>query len=102
MEHNSDSDTVGKIYGISKFAEFPLNVDDNWQENSSQSRVTNTTEESPYLIKKHTQIAEFSVVTPEQSKHIKLVDMAILSMILQGDLDLTAYLHEVLRTNKPD
>ena len=27
-------------------------------------RVTNTTE-SPYLIKKHTQIAEFSVVTPE-------------------------------------
>ena len=29
-------------------------------------RVTNTTE-SPYLIKKHTQIAEFSVGTPEQS-----------------------------------
>ena len=28
-------------------------------------RVTNTTE-SPYLIKKHTQIAEFSAVTPEQ------------------------------------
>ena len=27
-------------------------------------RVTNTTE-SPYLIKKHTQIAEFSVVTPQ-------------------------------------
>ena len=52
-------------------------------------RVTNTTE-SPNLIKKHTQIAEFSVVTPEQSKHIKPVDMAILSMIPQGDLDVTA------------
>ena len=35
-------------------------------------RVTTTTE-SAYLIKKHTQIAEFSVVTPEQSKHIKPV-----------------------------
>ena len=62
-------------------------------------RVTNTTE-SAYLIKKHTQIAKFSVVTPEQSKHIKPVDMAILSMIPQGDPDLTAYLNELLRTNK--
>ena len=63
-------------------------------------RVTNTTE-SPYLIKKHTQIAEFSVVTPEQSKHIKPVDMAILSMIPQDDPDLIAHLNELLRTNKP-
>ena len=53
-------------------------------------RVTNTTE-SPYLIKKHTQVAEFSVVTPEHSKHIKPVEIAILSMIPQGDPDLTAY-----------
>ena len=64
-------------------------------------RVTNTTE-SPYLIKKHTQIAEISVVTPQQFKHIKPVDGAILSMIPQGDLDLTAYLYELLRTNKPE
>ena len=64
-------------------------------------RVTKTTE-SPYLIKKHTQIAEFSVVTPEQSKHIKPVDMATLNMIPQGDLDLTAYLNELLRTKKPE
>ena len=64
-------------------------------------RVTNTTE-TPYLIKKHTQIAEFSVVTPEQSKHIKPVDMAILSMIPQGDPDMTAYLNELLRTNKSE
>ena len=64
-------------------------------------RVTNTTE-SPYLIKKHTQIAEFAVVTPQQSKHIKPVDMAILSMIPRGDPDLTAYLNELLRTNKPE
>ena len=64
-------------------------------------RVTKTTE-SPYLIKKHTEIAEFPVVTPEESKHIKPVDMAILSMIPQGDLDLTAYLNELLRKNKPE
>ena len=64
-------------------------------------RVTNTTE-SPYPIRKHTQIAEFSVVTPEQSKHIKPVYMAILNMIPQGDPDLTAYLIELLRTNKPE
>ena len=64
-------------------------------------RVTNTTE-LRYLIKKHTKIAEFFVVTPEQSKHVKPVDMAILSMIPQGDLDLTAYLNELLRTNKPE
>ena len=64
-------------------------------------RVTNTTE-SPYLNKKHRQIAEFSVVTPEQSKHIKPVVMAILSMISQDDPDLTAYLNELLRTSKPE
>ena len=64
-------------------------------------RVTITTE-SPYLIGKKTQIAEFSVVTPEQSKHIKRVDMAIRSMIPQGDPDLTTYLNELLRTNKPE
>ena len=42
------------------------------------------------------------MVTPEQSKHIKPVDMAILSMIPQDDLDLTAYPNELLRTNKPE
>ena len=64
-------------------------------------RVTNTTD-TPYLIKKYTQIAEFSVVTLEQSKHIKPVDKAILSMIPQGNPDLTAYQNELLRTNKPE
>ena len=53
-------------------------------------------------MKKHTQIAEFSVVLPEQSKHIKTVDKAILSMIPQGDPSLTAYLVELLRKNKPE
>ena len=64
-------------------------------------RVTNTTE-SPYTINKNTQIAEFSVVTPEQSKFIKPVDMAILSMLPEGDPDLITYLTELVRTNKSD
>ena len=82
-----------------KFADFPLNVDK--IDKNIAVRVTNTTK-SPYVIKKHTHIAEFSVVTPEQSKHIKPVEMAILSKIPQGDPDLTAYLNELLRTNKPE
>ena len=64
-------------------------------------RVTNTTE-SPYTINKNTQIAEFSVVTPEQSKFIKPVDMAILRVIPEGDPDLVTYLTELLRTNERD
>ena len=58
-------------------------------------RVTNTTE-SPYTINKNTQIAEFSVLTPEQSKFIKPVDTAILSMIPEGDPDLVTYMTELL------
>ena len=41
------------------------------------------------------------MVTSEQSKHIKPVDMVILSMIPQDDPHLTAYLNELLRTSKP-
>ena len=64
-------------------------------------RVTNTTE-SPYTINKNTQIAEFSVVTPEQSEFIKPVDTAIFSMSREDDPDLITYLAELLRRNKPD
>ena len=64
-------------------------------------RITNTMG-SPYSIKKNTQIAELSVVTPEQSKFIRPVDTAILSMIPEGDPDLTTYVNELLRTKKPE
>ena len=62
-------------------------------------RVTDTTE-SPFTINKDTQIAEFSVVTPEHSKFIKPVDTAILNMSLECDPDLVTILTELLRTNK--
>ena len=49
--------------------------------------VTNKTE-PPYKTNKNTQVAELFVGTPEQSKFIKPVDTAILSMIPEGDTDL--------------
>ena len=64
-------------------------------------RITNTTE-APYLIKKNSQTAELSVVTREQSKFIGPVDTTILSMIPERDPDLTTYLSESLKTNKPE
>ena len=63
-------------------------------------RVANTTD-SPYTIK-NTQITDFFVVTPEQSKFIKTVDTAVFKMIPQGDADPTNYLTELVRANKPD
>ena len=77
----------------------PFNFNNNRQKKAV--RVTNTTE-SPYTINKNIQIADFSAVTPEQSKFIKPVDKAILSMIPEGQPDLIDHLTEVLRTNKPD
>ena len=64
-------------------------------------RVTNTSE-SPYTLKKNTQIADFAVLTPEQSKFIKPVDTAILQMMPSDDPDLTIYLNELLKSNKQD
>ena len=64
-------------------------------------RVSNTTI-SPYTINKNTRIADFSVVTPDQSKFSRPVDTAFLNKIPEGAPDLTTYLNEILRTNKPD
>ena len=103
--HPSKWNTTGTVTPLEKFSETASVLVSHSMSTINDKRiavrVTNTTE-SPYLIKKHTQIAQFSVVTPEQSKHIKPVDMAILSMIPQGDPDLTAYLIELLKTNKSE
>ena len=105
IDHPSKWKTTGTVTPLEKFTETAsLLISHSMStiiDKRIAVRVTNTTE-SPYLIKKHMQIAEFSVVTPEQSKHIKPVDMAILSMIPQDDPDLTSYLNELLRTNRPE
>ena len=105
IDHPSKWNTTGTVTPLEKFTEAAnLLISHSMStiiDKRIAVRVTNTTE-SPYLFKKHTQIADFSVVTPEQSKHIKPVDMAILSMIPQDDPDLTAYLNELLRASKPE
>ena len=103
-DHPSEWNTTGTVTTLEKFTERAnLLISHSMSPKIGKrkaARVINTTE-SPYLTKKNTEIAEFSVVTPKQSKHVQPVDMAILSINPQGDLDLTAYLNELLRTNKP-
>ena len=105
IDHPSKWNTTGTVTPLEKFTEtVSLLISHSMSTTIDKRiavRVTNTTE-SPYLIEKHTQIAEFSIVTPQQSKHIKPVDIAILSMIPQDDPDLTAYINELLRTSKPE
>ena len=105
IDHPSKWSTTGTVTPLEKFTETASLLISHSMSTIIDKRKTfrcAISTESPYFINKHTQIAEFSVVTPEQSKHIKPVDMAILSMIPQGDPDLTAYLNELLRTNKPE
>ena len=105
VDHSSEWNTTGTVTPVEKFTEAASLIISHSMstiiDRKRAVRVTNTTE-SPYTINKKTQIAEFSVLTPEQSKFIKPVDTAILSMILEGDPDLVTYLTELLRTNKPD
>ena len=105
VDHVSEWKTTGTVTPVEKFTETAsLLISHSMStiiDRKIAVRVTNTTE-SLYTINKNTQIAEFSVVTPEQSKFIKPVDMAVLSMIPERDPDLITYLTELLRTNKPD
>ena len=105
VDHTSEWNTKGTVTPVEKFTETARLIISHSMstiiDRKIAVRVTNTME-SPYTINKNTQIAEFSVVTPEQSKFIKPVDMAILSMIPEGHPDLITYLTELLRTNKQD
>ena len=95
IDHPSKWITTGTVTPLEKFTETASLLISHSMSTMIEMRiavrVTNTTA-SPYIIKKQTQVSEFSVVTPEQSKHIKPVDMAILRMIPQGVPDLPAYL----------
>ena len=105
VDHVSEWDTTGTVTPVEKFTETTSLIISHSMSTITDRKiavgVTNTTE-LLYTINKNTQVAEFSVVTPEQSKFIKPVDMAILSMIPQGDPDLITYLTELLQTNKHD
>ena len=105
VDHVAEWNTTGTVTPVEKITETASLILSHSMstiiDRNIAARVTNTTE-SPYTINKNTQIAEFSEVTPEQSKFIKPVDMAILSMIPEGDPDLITYLTDLLRTNKPE
>ena len=105
VDHVLEWNTTGTVTPVEKFTETAsLLISHSMStiiDRKIAVRVTNTTE-SPYKINKNTQIAEFSIVTPEQSKFIKPVDMAVLSMIPEGDPDLITYLTALFRTKKAD
>ena len=105
VDHVSECNTTGTVTPVEKFTETASPIISHSMSTITDRKiavkVTKTTD-LPYTINKNTQIAEFSVVTPEQSKFIKPVDMAILSMIPEDGPDLITYLTELLRTKKPD
>ena len=105
VDHLSEWNTSGTVTLVEKFTEAASLIISHSMstiiDRKKAVRVTNTTE-SPYKINKNTQFAEFSVVTPEQSKFIKPVETALLSMIAEGDPDLVTYPTELLRTKTPD
>ena len=81
VDHPSKWNTTGTVTPLEKFTEIASLLISHSTSTITDKRIAvrlTSTTESPYLIKTHTQIAEFFVVTPEQSKHIKPVDMAIL------------------------
>ena len=105
VDHVSEWNTTGTVTPVEKFTEAAsLIISPSIStiiDRKIAVGVTNTTD-LPYTINKNTQIAEFSVVTSEQSKFIKPVDLTIPSMNPEGDRELTTYLTELLRTNKQD
>ena len=105
VDHLSEWNKTGTVTPVEKITEAASLITSHSMstiiDRQTAVRVTNTTE-SPYTINKNTQIAELSVVTLEQSKFIKPVDTAFLSMIPEVDRDLITYLTELLRTNEPN
>ena len=105
VDHPPGWHTTGTVTPVGKFTKAPsLLISQSIStifDKKTAVRITYITE-SPYLNKENTQIAGFSVVTQEQSKFIRPVGTAILSMIPEGDPDLITHLSEILRTNKPE
>ena len=105
VDHLSEWNTTGTVTPVEKFTEAASLIISHSNstiiDRKIAVRVTNTTE-SPYTINKNTKNADFSVVTQEQSKFIKPVDTAFLSINPESDPDLVTYLTELLRTNKSD
>ena len=99
MECNKYCDSSGKIQKSSEPENTLFNFNNFSEKDGSQCHQHNGI---TLFDIKNTEIAQFSVVTPEQSKFIKPVDTPILSLIPEADPDLTIYLSELLKINKPE
>ena len=57
----------------------------------------------PYTLKKGTHIANFSILTPEQTKHIRPVNPTSVRHLLNNNLhDAILYIYSLLKTTKTD
>ena len=105
VEYPSEWHTTGTLTPKGKFTEaVSLLISPSIstiKDNKIAIGITNTTE-SPNLIQKNLQLADFSVATPEQTKFIKPVDTAILSMIPEADPDMTTYFSKLFKTSTPE
>ena len=105
VDHLSEWNTTGTVTPVEKMTEAESLTTSHSIftkiDRKKALRVTNTTE-LPYTINKKTQSANFSVVTPEQSKFITPEDTVILNMVPESEPDLTTYLTKLLGTNTPD
>ena len=104
VDHPSECNTTGNVKQLEKSTETTsLLISQSVSRKFNRKvtvTVTNKTQ-SLHTITKHTQVAEFSVVTLDQSKIIKPVDTAILSLIPEGNPNLRAYFNRLLRKLKP-
>ena len=104
VDHPSEWHKTGNVTPVGKFTEAASMLISQSISTTNDKRtavgITNA-REPPYLIKTHNCwiFRSHSGAT----KFIRqVVDTAILSMIPEGDPDLTTYLSELLRTNKPE
>ena len=57
----------------------------------------------PYTLKKGTYMANFSILTPEQTKHIRPVNPTSVRHLLNNNHDdAIHYINSLLKTSKPD
>ena len=102
VDHLSEYITTGTVTPVEKLTEAASLIISHSISTSIDRKIAlrfTNTGESLYTINKSTQIADFSVVNPEQSKFIKPEDTAFLSMIPEVAPDLITYLTGPLRIN---
>ena len=72
------------------------------QNNKHRVQISNFLDH-PYTLKKGTHIANFSILTPEQTKHIRPVNPTSVRHLLSNSHDdAIHYINSLLKTSKPD